>query len=85
MSKWNYEPEWIPQDPTGEDWRFVSYKGRHLGRVLRVDTDAGAVYLSEKFCCHSVHEHLYMDAAARRVLTVLRCTECKLSCLLVSN
>jgi len=81
MSRWNREPEWLPVDAEGAHWQFVSYKGRYLGCVVRVSTPDGAYYLSEKLCCKDADEHLYMESAARRVLTTLYCKDCKRSCL----
>lgn len=82
MSRWNYKPEWVPVDDLGESWRFVSYKGRYLGDVSRMDSpDGETVYLSAKLCCPDVKEHKYLYSAACRVETVLYCTECKKSCL----
>ena len=85
MSYWNREPEWLPVDADGTHWQFMSYKGCYLGCVVKVATEAGAVFLSEKFCCKDADEHLYMESASARVETTLYCRDCKRSCLPVSN
>lgn len=85
MSHWNREPEWLPVNTDGTHWQFVSYKGRHLGRVVKVSTEQGAAYLSDKFCCKDSRVHLYMESASARVESTLYCKDCKLSCLPASN
>lgn len=90
MSKWNHEPEWLPVDSGGRHWQFVSFRGRYLGCVIRVDTPlehgtVEVVYVSEKFCCKDMRDHRCIQSAAQRVHSTLFCKDCKLSCLPASN
>ena len=65
--------KWIPTSAEGETWRFISYRGRLLGTIVRMSDD---VVLSEKLCCNRVDSHSSMRSAARRVETTLHCMEC---------
>ena len=68
----NRAPRWVPTNEDGTNWVFLSYRGKYLGCIIKVDDS----FLAEKFCCSKTVDSKYIFQASGFVETTLGCNDC---------
>lgn len=77
MTAANGLPEWIPVDRIGRHWTFVSFKGRLLGRVLKLHVLGGGMqFLASRNCCNASSYVTSLREAKRYIEGTLNCVPC---------